>query len=123
MSGRYGPDQLFIGLFIASIIVNLIASITGLGFLSIIAWIFVVYALFRFLSRNIYKRQHENDVFLRFWGPVQSWFKNRWRRIKDSKTHRYFRCPGCGNTLRVPKGKGRISITCPKCSAKFEKKT
>jgi ribosomal protein S27E len=123
MVGRYGPDQLFIGLFVLSIVVNLVAGITGVSYLSILSWLIIIYALFRFMSRNIYKRRHENDVFLRYWTPFSGWFKKRIHRIKDGKTHRFFKCPGCGNTLRVPKGKGKINITCPKCGARFEKKT
>jgi len=54
---------------------------------------------------------------------VQSWLKKTQNRIEDSKTHKHFTCPNCKATLRLPKGKGKIMITCPKCRKEFTKKT
>ena len=71
----------------------------------------VVVALFRMLSRNTYKRYQENRKYLRFM-----------ERLKD-KEHRHFDCPRCRQPVRVPRGKGKIAITCPKCGEKFIKKT
>jgi ribosomal protein L37AE/L43A len=68
-------------------------------------------AIFRTLSRNTYKRYQENRKFL----ALQ-------QRIKD-RDHRYFSCPRCKQTVRVPRGKGKIAISCPKCKEKFIKKT
>ena len=123
MVGRYGPDQLYFALFFTAIILAIIASITGLGIISVISYLLLIIAFFRLLSKNIYKRRAENDRFLRFWWPVKMWFRNRFSRLKCSKTHCFFRCPGCRNVLRVPRGKGKIQITCPKCGQRFEKKT
>ncbi len=123
MVGRYGPDQLYFALFITAIILAVIASITRLGFISVISYLLIIIAFYRLLSKNIYKRRAENDRFLRYWWPVRMWFSNRFSRLKCSKTHCFFRCPGCRNVLRVPRGKGKIQITCPKCGQRFEKKT
>ncbi len=123
MVGRYGPDQLYFALFFTAIILAIIASITGLGIISVISYLLLIIAFFRLLSKNIYKRRAENDRFLRFWWPVKMWFRNRFSRLKCRKTHCFFRCPGCRNVLRVPRGKGKIQITCPKCGQRFEKKT
>ena len=115
MTGRYGTDKLnmwilgtgvvlcLISVFIRFAPVNL-ALTTG-------SYILMIWALFRTLSRNTYKRYRENRRFLMFLD-----------RIKDRK-HRYFDCPKCRQPVRVPRGKGKIMITCPKCKEKFQRKT
>lgn len=79
--------------------------------------------IFRTFSKNITKRSMENYKFAMFMSPVYSWFKRLQRSIRDSKTHKYYKCPSCKATLRLPKGKGKILITCPKCRNEFTKKT
>ena len=123
MIGRYGPDQLYFALFIVSIVLSIAARITGLGVLSLVGMALLLLALFRSLSRNIYKRRAENDRFLRFWWPIRTWFGKKFRRAKDKKNFRFFKCPSCKNTLRVPKGKGKIQVTCPRCGERFIKKS
>ncbi len=123
MIGRYGPDQLNILLLILAVIFGLIASITGLLVFSIISYIIIVLAFFRLLSRNFERRRRENDVFLRFWWPVRRKVKMFFEKLKARKNYRFFKCPSCKNTLRVPKNKGKIQITCPKCGERFIKKT
>ena len=71
----------------------------------------LIIALVRCFSRNTYKRYQENRRFLLLMD-----------RIKD-RNNRYYSCPKCRQTVRVPKGKGKIAITCPKCREKFIKKT
>ena len=123
MVGRYGPDQLCLALFIAAMVLSIASNITNLRILTLLSYLLLIIAIFRVLSKNIYKRRAENDRFIRFWWPLKMRLKNRFIRLKSRKTHRFFRCPGCRNVLRVPKGKGRIQITCPKCGQRFEKKT
>ena len=115
MSGRYGTDKLnmvlltaglifsLVGLFLRIPVVNLCLTVLSYGLLG--------YCLFRTLSRNTYKRYQENRRFLLL---TQKW--------KD-RQHRYYNCPRCRQQVRVPRGKGKISITCPKCKEKFVKKT
>ena len=123
MYGRYGTDQLDIALLVLYCIILVIARIFGLISLSILALAIVVYALFRMLSRNVAARSKENQKFLSVWYKIKGWFQKRKYRLNDRKTHRYYRCPGCKQTLRVPKGKGKIEITCPHCQRHFIKKT
>jgi len=123
MIGRYGPDQLYMACLIAAVILALLAAIFGWWVLRVLSYLFLIYALFRMLSRNVYKRRKENDRFLRYWWPVRTKITGFIRRIKSSKTHAFFKCPACKNRLRVPKGKGKIQITCPKCGERFVKKT
>ena len=123
MAGRYGPDQLNVALLILAIVLGMVGSITRLGIITLLSYIPLVYALFRLFSRNITRRRAENDRFLRFWWPVKTKLSGKLKQFKDRKTHKYFKCPSCRNTLRVPKGKGKIQITCPKCGERFIKKT
>jgi len=123
MIGRYGPDQLGAALLIAAIVFGFIGSITRLGVFNVLSYAFLIFDLYRMFSKNILKRRAENDRFIRFWSPLKQKLSARIRRLKARKDSRFFKCPGCKNVLRVPKGRGKIQITCPKCGERFIKKT
>ena len=115
MAGRYGTDKLNMAILCVGIVFSLLASLipgtlAKLG-CTTIAYGFMILAILRTLSRNVYKRYEENRKFLIFF-----------QQLKD-KEHRYYTCPRCRQQVRVPKGKGKISITCPKCREKFIKTT
>lgn len=114
MQGRYGLDRLNSVLLWVSVALAVIAmilsGIVGLVF-TLLAYVLMGVAIFRALSHNTYKRYRENR-----------WFLLQLDRIKD-REHRYYTCPKCRQSVRVPKGKGKIAITCPKCKEKFIKKT
>ena len=114
MAGRYGTDQLNSVILWSGVILLLVSMFLS-GWLSFILWLLAYVcmglAIFRSFSRQTYKRYQENRKFLNFF-----------QRIKD-REHRYFACPKCRQSVRVPKGKGKIAITCPKCREKFVKKT
>lgn len=118
--GRNGFDDLAKHTMIASIIVFLIYGFCPQGLvkiiISVISYALMGYAYFRILSKNIYKRVQENKKYL---GAIKI-TKTRWQQ---RKTHKFYRCPKCKTWLRVPKGRGKITITCVKCSNKFEKRT
>ncbi len=115
MVGRYGTDKLNTAILVAGLIACLLSMFLRLPLLNwvltMVSYALMGYALFRMFSRNTYKRYEENRKYLRFL-----------EQFKD-KDHRYYACPRCRQTVRVPKGKGKISITCPKCKEKFIKKT
>jgi len=123
MMGRYGGDQLGIALLLLSMIANLIASLTGYVFFAFIGYLLLGWCLYRMLSRDIYKRSMENYKFTMLISPIYTKMKRIGHRIKDARTYRYFKCPQCKATLRVPRGKGRIIITCPKCRWEFTART
>ena len=114
MQGRYGMDRLNSVLLWVSVgmavVAMILSGIVGLVF-TLLAYALMGIAIFRALSRNTYKRYRENRRFLQLWD-----------RVKD-REHRYFTCPKCRQSVRVPKGKGKIAITCPKCKERFVKKT
>jgi len=123
MSGRYGPDHLAIALIVLSFIISLLYAILGVIALLYISYIIFGVVLFRMLSRNIHRRRAENDKFIRYWWPVRTKIKRRFESIRQRRTHKFFKCPNCKNTLRIPKGKGKLQVTCPKCGNRFMKKT
>jgi len=123
MIGRYGPDHLGFSMIILSLVLSLLYATIGVTPLLFISYIVFGLALFRMLSRNIYRRRAENDKFIRYWWPIRTKIKRVVEKIKQRRTHRFFACPGCKNKLRVPKGKGKLQITCPKCVEKFFRKT
>ncbi len=121
--GRYGIDPLGYAIVIVSMVISFASSLSEIGILMIPSYALLVWALVRMLSRNIVARRRENEKFLSFWRPIKKWFKLQYNRLRDIRTHRYFACPSCKNNLRVPKGRGEITITCPVCKTKFDRRT
>lgn len=121
MYGRYGQDELSRCLAWISFI--LIVLSVMLPFLYFIAFILFIWSVFRCFSKNTYKRQSERNAYLKFTGKIKSAFRIRKRMLKEIKTHKYYKCPNCKTYMRVPKGKGRIKITCPNCKNEITKTT
>ena len=123
MAGRYGPDHLNAAIIIAALLISVISSLLSLSVLIYLSYLFLILAVFRMLSRNIRKRRSENDKFLRYYWPVRQKVKAVFSSLKSRKTHKFYKCPSCSNLLRVPRGKGKMQITCPKCGERFVRKT
>ena len=123
MVGRYGPDHLNTAMIALSLVLYLVFGILKLAALMYISYAILALSVYRMLSRNITRRRAENDKFIRYWWPVRIKAGRALANIKHRNTHKFYKCPGCGNTLRVPKGKGKLQITCPKCGERFVKKT
>jgi len=122
MYGRYGSDQLNIFLLVVYLAALPLRGLPGLGVLEFVALVLMAWTLFRMLSRNYAARRAENAKFLKLVGPVVRWYRLR-RTIRRDKEHRYFKCPGCGQQLRVPRGKGKITVNCRSCGASFQEKS
>ena len=122
MIGRNGGDQLSLALLGCAILLNLLSSLLDLGLFYLISLVFMCWAMFRILSRNVSKRRAENAKFLTRVRPLKRRFASFRNQMQD-KEHRYFRCPNCKQQMRVPRGKGRIQVTCRSCGATFEEKS
>ena len=118
-SGRNGADQLYqfmMWLFLGLAIVNLFFSNIWICGVELV--LFGV-ATYRWFSRNVSKRQQENQAFLNFFSGTGKWFKRLGNRWRDRKTHVYKKCPSCKNYLRLPKIKGAHTVCCPCCANRF----
>ena len=115
MMGRYGTDKLNTCILGAGVIVCLVSLFMPWAIvkliLTLVSYGLMFWAIFRCFSRNTYKRYRENRRFLLLL-----------ERFKD-REHRYFDCPKCRQSVRVPRHKGKIAIRCPKCGEKFIRKT
>jgi len=128
MQGRYGiVDQYSEFLFIVAIPMYIIGNIISIRVVSAllmgVALFLVFYVDYRIMSRNCTKRYRENEQYLMFAGI----FRKRWQkfcsRIKDRRENRIYKCPSCKQRIRVPRGKGKIAITCPQCRTEFIRKS
>ena len=122
MYGRYGNDQLNLFLIGAYLLLYLLYAFTRFVPLYWLSLVLLFVVLFRLLSRNLPRRREENAKFMRSAGPILQWLRLQ-RTIHKDKEHRYFKCPNCGQQLRVPRGKGRITVTCRGCGASFQEKS
>ena len=115
MVGRYGTDKLNMVILTAGVIISIVAMFMPFPLtkllLTMLSYVLMFWAIFRCFSRNTYKRYQENRKSL-------MWLD----KVKD-RQHKYFSCPRCRQPVRVPRGKGKIAIKCPKCGEKFIKKT
>lgn len=112
---RYGADALSAVLIAAAGLILLVVLFSGGRFLSLIALVPVGYAVFRILSADLPAREAENRAFLGFFLWIRAFFRLTWCRFRDRKTHLYFRCACCGRVLRVQRGSGVMTVSCPHC--------
>ena len=134
MVGRYGDDRFtsFLSLagcvlFIFGYLIKFVQRegvLNSIGYLLyFVGWLMIMYGLFRSLSKNHERRRRELMWYLAWSEKPRAEIKLLGNKIRDRKTHRYFRCKNCKTIMRVPKGRGKIEITCPKCRIKVVKKT
>ena len=131
MIGRNGPDDLarfslgvaFVWMVLSALFVGTIVN----GLLTGLALGFMGYCYFRVLSRNLDARRKENRAYVSIRTRATAPLRKKYSHFKEwktyHKTHRLFRCKQCDQSLRVPKGKGSVEVTCPKCKTKFNAKT
>lgn len=128
MYGRYGNDELnqflFKLVFVSLVISLLSGRATFLGdMFYFLALIIVTFIYFRMFSKNFNKRYAERNSYLSFSNKVKLVLDKQKKLNKQKKTYAFFKCPSCKQKVRVPKGKGKISIHCPKCNVDFIKKS
>lgn len=125
MIGRYGMDQLWRALLIfyliSIIITNIVYRFSKIAYysLSVMSFAIFIYAVFRVFSKNIEARRKENQDWLRITGNIRQKFMFQKEKAKQSKTHKFVKCSQCKKTLRLPKHKGKLNVTCPHCHNSF----
>lgn len=128
MAGRYGLDQLGRALNVAAIVLLLLSLLTGRSssagsILWVLAILSLAWGIYRAMSRNGERRRRENAAWLRCSGKLTGHVRGAKQRFQQRKEYRFFRCPSCGTWLRVPRGKGKVNITCRQCGERFTRST
>ena len=123
MIGRYGTDGLNQFLSIASLVLLLIAIVSRIRLFTWLSAAPLLFCCYRTFSRNISKRTEENYKFYTLKDRVDNKFKGWKEQWANRKVYHYYRCPQCRQKLRVPRGRGRIQISCPRCGTQFIKKS
>ena len=128
MMGRYGGDELSKALSIVALVCMILSSVfvkVPVVYL-LLYWggaAILVYNLFRMFSKNVSKRYEENQKYRTFRYKVVTKLDAKKKQFAQRKTHRFFKCPSCKQHVRVPKGRGKICITCPRCKHEFIKRS
>ena len=123
MAGRYGNDQLNQFIFIVAIISMVLEIITRQSLFYTLTLVLLILAYVRVFSRNINKRYEENMKFLQKKDAILNKFRKQKYYAAQRRNFHIYTCPQCKQKIRIPKGKGKISITCPKCRISFIKKS
>ena len=121
MIGRYGMDdmgRIFPWIFIG---IMFLGMLFGSLFINTIGFLGVIWCYFRMFSKNIQKRYQENQQFLKLKQRIKGFFGKQKYTNTQRKTYHIYTCPSCKQKIRVPKGKGKICVTCPKCHHEFNK--
>jgi len=123
--GAYGEDELNKFMRILELVLLVLALFRPLRYLYFAVLLLIGYSIFRMLSRNYAARDKERQAYLKVRNAVKAFFKLQRDKWRDRKTHKYYRCPSCRAVVRITKpGRGRsITITCPKCGKRFDKRT
>ena len=125
MAGRHGIDRLYhflIAICFILIAINLFVPAPYSYIISLIESALFAYTIFRVMSKNVYKRQQENERFIKFADKPKQFFNLQKCKRRDKKTHVYKKCPSCRNNLRLPKQKGEHTVVCPCCKTRFDVK-
>ncbi len=120
MMGRYGMDELYVGLLGGYVLLVLVNAFVQSVWLNLLGAAMLVWGMYRFLSRKHDARRRENAVFLRFWRPVRNWLTYCRDRVRDRKVARYRKCRHCRAIVKLPVKKGKHTVVCPKCHGRFD---
>lgn len=123
MQGRYGADQMGQMLSAVSMVFLIISLFSRNQAWFLLAVIGIVYNYFRMFSKNISKRYAENQKYLKMTARIRRKLASWKSQLAQRKIYHIYRCPGCKQKIRVPRGRGKIEIRCPKCNTRFVKKS
>lgn len=121
MVGRYGTDQLSRFLLIMAIILMVVSMLFHSPICNLIAVLLIVLCYYRIFSKNHRQRYSENMAYLKYAQKATAFFGTKKRYFMQLKDFHIYKCPSCRQKIRIPRGKGKISITCPKCRTEFIK--
>lgn len=119
--GCYGGDQLSMAMTYASLVLILLGALPRMEVLLALAYALVIMSFARMFSRKVAARRRENEWFLRKTAPLVTKYYQALARFKNRKNYAYFRCPGCRSWLKLPRGAGKVTITCLKCGRQTNK--
>mgnify|MGYP001769640129 CR=1 FL=1 len=117
--GRNGPDQFSLAVMLLAAVISFIPW----KYIWIITTVMLVFVVWRMFSRNIEQRRKENFAFMNLVNKVKSWYYKSKTKSAQRKLYKVFKCPACGQKLRVPRGKGKVSIKCSKCGNRMTRVT
>lgn len=125
--GAYGADAFTKFLLVAGLVVTFVSSAFNGKSVSLLCyafgWAMIIYCYFRLFSKNVTKRYAENQAFLSRTSVIRGFFRKQGSIWQQRKVYHIYTCPGCKQKIRIPKGKGKIEVRCPKCSTTFIKKS
>lgn len=117
--GRYGQDQLGTFLVALAVISMVLRIITKANFYNVITLALLIYANYRVLSKNVYARSSENMLYLNYKNKITKSVSWAYLSIFGKDGYKYIKCKSCGQELKVPKKKGKIKVSCPKCKTEI----
>ena len=123
MQGRYGVDslsKLLVGVGLVSVVLSMF--IKG-NLFYYIGWVAIIYSYFRMFSRNVTKRAAENQWYLDRTYKLRCFIAKKKNQMTQSRTYHIYKCPSCKQKIRIPRGKGKIEVRCPKCGTSFVKRS
>lgn len=127
MRGRYGVDQFsnfLVILAVVLVILDFFISVTPIHqIINFLTFLSILFAYMRIFSKNHYKRSAENERFMKIYNRIRFFVATKKSHLEQRKTHHIYKCPKCRQSIRVPRGKGRIAITCPMCHTEFIKRS
>lgn len=123
MQGRYGADQLYRVMLIGGAVLVILSNFIFEAFFLLLGWILVVLAFVRAFSKDYSRRYAENQKFLELTGKIRKVFGKQKYVMEQRKDYHIYTCPQCRQKIRMPRGKGKVEISCPKCHTKFIKKS
>lgn len=121
--GCCGPDELTNALYMAGLVLIIVSLFPWFRFFYLLGFVLMIWGVYRCFSKNYARRRKERDGYLQLTGGVKKFFRIQKKRFQERKEYRYYRCPKCRSYSRVPRGHGRIIITCPRCRNQFERKS
>ena len=122
MMGRYGTDTLNTHIMFFVLFLIFINIFVHSYVISLLSYALLILEIYRSFSKNIYKRYSENEAYMKMIAPISRTVTLYKKRLSD-RNHRYYRCPQCHQLVRIPRGRGKVEVVCPKCHTHFDKRS